>query len=173
MLRAPAALYTIPGTAVVLCTGRTRLQPQLLPWVLPDIKLKASTVVGRGEECPLRDPGSELRKGRNWRSRAKIIHGMGTKKSVAESRPFDPRGVTNRRHAYNNNNHFVVYPSKLSYYYSLRRRGGGSTGVVREPRHRPLFLVSYRTASTRGFPPPSQLVGALTHAVSDDRDLQW
>ena len=45
--------------------------------------------------------------------------------------------------------------------YSLRRRGGGSTGVVREPRHRPLFLVPYRTASTREFSPPSQLAGAL------------
>ena len=37
--------------------------------------------------------------------------------------------------------------------------GGGSTGVLREPRHRPLLLVSYRAARIREFPPPSRLAG--------------
>ena len=37
-----------------------------------------------------------------------------------------------------------------------------------------LLLVPYRTASTREPPPPAnQLAGALTHAVSADRDPQW
>ena len=36
---------------------------------------------------------------------------------------------------------------------------GGSTGAVREPRHRPLALVAYRTASTREFPPPADWSG--------------
>ena len=31
--------------------------------------------------------------------------------------------------------------------------GGGSTGVIQEPRHRPLLLVSYRTARIRELPP--------------------
>ena len=44
-------------------------------------------------------------------------------------------------------------------YYSLRRSEGGSTGVVRDPRHRPLTLVAYRTASTRKFPPPADWSG--------------
>ena len=33
-------------------------------------KVTACTVAGREEERPLRDPGSELRKGGSWRSRA-------------------------------------------------------------------------------------------------------
>ena len=33
--------------------------------------------------------------------------------------------------------------------------GGGSTAVIREPRHRPLLLVSYRTARIRELPPPA------------------
>ena len=69
---------------------------------------------------------------------------------------------------------FIRIPFELScYYYSLRRWGGGSTGVIREPRHRPLLLVLYRTAKIWEFPPPSGLAGALTHAVSGDRDPQW
>ena len=44
--------------------------------------------------------------------------------------------------------------------------GGGSTGVIREPRHRPLTLVAYRTASTRDFPPPQP-----TGRGSDKRSL--
>ena len=75
--------------------------------------------------------------------------------------------------------HFVVYPSNCHAIIILCDvpGGGGSTGgVVREPRHRPLTPVAYRTASsTREFPPaPSRLAGALTNAVSDDRDpQQW
>lgn len=38
--------------------------------------------------------------------------------------------------------------------------GGGSTGVIREPRHWPLLVISHHTASTREPPPPSQLAGA-------------
>ena len=49
------------------------------------------------------------------------------------------------------------------YYYSLRRRGGRPTGVVRKPRHWPLLLVSYRTASTREFPPPPANWPGLKH----------
>ena len=44
-------------------------------------------------------------------------------------------------------------------YYSLRRWGGGSTGVIQEPRHRPLLLVSYRTARIRELPPPADWSG--------------
>ena len=44
--------------------------------------------------------------------------------------------------------------------------------MVREPRYRPLLLVSYRSARIREFP-PSRLAGALTHAVSGDQDPQW
>ena len=54
---------------------------------------------------------------------------------------------------------FCCISFELSYYYSLRRAGGGSTGVVREPRHRPLALVAYRTASTREFPPRADWSG--------------
>ena len=61
----------------------------------------------------------------------------------------------------------------MLFLFSATSAGGGSTGVVREPRHRPLLLVPYRTASTRESSPPSQLTGALTHAVLDDRDPQW
>lgn len=45
------------------------------------------SVVGRGEECPLRDPGSELRKRGSWRNRANIalVHGMG-EKTISERR---------------------------------------------------------------------------------------
>ena len=43
-----------------------------------DIKLKARAVVGRGEEDPLCDPGSELLLGGNARGvGARIIDGMG------------------------------------------------------------------------------------------------
>ena len=48
---------------------------------------------------------------------------------------------------------------ELSCYYSLRRWGGSSTGVIREPRHRPLFLVSYRTARIWELPPPADCPG--------------
>ena len=56
--------------------------------------------------------------------------------------------------------------------------GRGSTGgMVREPRHRPLLLVSYHSwcqyPRVRECPPLSQLAGALAHPVSDDRDPQW
>ena len=37
--------------------------------------------------------------------------------------------------------------------------GGGSTGVIQEPRHRPLLLVSYRTARIRELPPPADWSG--------------
>ena len=37
--------------------------------------------------------------------------------------------------------------------------GGGSTGVIRETRHRPLLLVSYRTARIRELPPPADWPG--------------
>ena len=37
--------------------------------------------------------------------------------------------------------------------------GGGSTGVIQEPRHRPLLLVSYRTARIREPPPPADWSG--------------
>ena len=33
--------------------------------------------------------------------------------------------------------------------------GGGYTGMIHEPRHRPLLLVSYRTARIRELPPPA------------------
>ena len=64
---------------------------------------------------------------------------------------------------------------ELSYRYYLSAtsgEGGGSPPaylVGREPRHRPLLLVPYRTASTRAPPPPSRLSGALTHVVLNDR----
>ena len=52
--------------------------------------------------------------------------------------------------------------------------GGGSTGVVREPRHRPLPLVFLSHCQNPGFLPHSRLAGALTHVVSGDRDsLLW
>ena len=52
-------------------------------------------------------------------------------------------------------------------YYSLRRWGGGSTGVIREPRHWPLLLVSCRTARIREFPPPQPTGrGTNTHTQS-------
>ena len=60
---------------------------------------------------------------------------------------MDPEGITYES--------LCCTSFELSYYYSLRRWGGGSTGVVREPRHRPLLLVSYRTAGIRECPPPS------------------
>ena len=50
-------------------------------------------------------------------------------------------------------------------YYSLRRWGGGSTGVIQEPRHRPLLLVSYRTARIREFPPPPTGRGTNTRSL--------
>ena len=46
----------------------------------PAKKNKARTVVGREEECQLRDPGPEIRRGGSGRSRANIIYGMKLKK---------------------------------------------------------------------------------------------
>ena len=37
--------------------------------------------------------------------------------------------------------------------------GGASTAVIREPRHRPLLLVSYRTVRIRELPPPADWPG--------------
>ena len=42
----------------------TRVDEERKCWVLLAIKMKARTVVGRGEEGPLCDPGSELLLGR-------------------------------------------------------------------------------------------------------------
>ena len=53
---------------------------------------------------------------------------------------------------------FVVYPSNCHITIILCDTGG-STGVTREPRHRPLLLVSYRTAIIREFPPPADWPG--------------
>ena len=50
-------------------------------------------------------------------------------------------------------------------YYSLRRWGGGSTGVIQESRHRPLLLVSYRTARIRELPPPPTGRGTNTRSL--------
>ena len=68
---------------------------------------------------------------------------------------------------------FIVYPSNCHIIIILCDVGDGSTGTVLEPRHRPLHIVSYHDASTREFPLPSRLAGALTQAVLDDRDPQW
>ena len=43
--------------------------------------------------------------------------------------------------------------------------GGGSTGVIREPRHRPLLLVSYRTARIRELPPQPTGRGTNTRSL--------
>ena len=50
--------------------------------------------------------------------------------------------------------------------------GGGSAGVIREPRHPSLLLVSYRTARIRE-PPPQSTGRGTNNAVSGDRDPQW
>ena len=51
---------------------------------------------------------------------------------------------------------FVVYPSYCHVIIILCDVGGrGPTGVIREPRHRPLLLVSYRTARMRESPQPT------------------
>ena len=50
---------------------------------------------------------------------------------------------------------FDVYPSNCHFVIIICDLGGGSTGVVPEPRHRPLLFVSYRTARIREFPPPA------------------
>ena len=44
--------------------------------------LKACTVAGRGEECPLCDPESELRKGGSWTIGAKTMDGMEKKQRI-------------------------------------------------------------------------------------------
>ena len=54
---------------------------------------------------------------------------------------------------------FVVYPSNCHVVIILCDVGGGSTGVIREPRHRPLLLVSYRTARIRELPHPADWPG--------------
>ena len=54
---------------------------------------------------------------------------------------------------------FVVYPSNCHVAIILCDVGGGSTGVIQEPRHRPLLLVSYRTARIRELPPPADWPG--------------
>ena len=48
---------------------------------------------------------------------------------------------------------YVVHPSNSHIIIRRDVGGGGSTGVVREPRHRPLLFVSYRTARIRVSPP--------------------
>ena len=45
-----------------------------------DELVQSYTVVGTGEECPLCNPRSELRKGGSWRSRANITDGKKTQK---------------------------------------------------------------------------------------------
>ena len=59
---------------------------------------------------------------------------------------------------------------KLLLLFSATTSGerGGSTGVVRQPRNRPLLLVHRRTASVRK-PPPSRLAGALPSTRSFGR----
>ena len=47
--------------------------------VVPYFKTRRN-LMGKGEECPLCDPGSELRKAGTWRSRARIIDEMGKEK---------------------------------------------------------------------------------------------
>ena len=54
---------------------------------------------------------------------------------------------------------FVVYPSNCHVVIILCDVGGGVTGVIREPRHRPLLLVSYRTSRIRELPPPADWPG--------------
>ena len=61
---------------------------------------------------------------------------------------------------------FVAYPSNCHIITILCDVGGGSTGVVREPRHRPLPLVFLSHSQNPGFLPHSRLAGALTHVVS-------
>ena len=63
---------------------------------------------------------------------------------------------------------FLPLGKKISLLYILRivmlllfsaTMGRGCTGVIREPRHRPLLLVSYRTARIRELPPPADWPG--------------
>ena len=55
--------------------------------------------------------------------------------------------------------YFVLYHSNCHVVIILCDVGGGSTGVIEEPRHRPLLLVSYRTARIRELPPPADWPG--------------
>ena len=50
-------------------------------WIILAMKMKARTVVGRGEKGPLCDPGSDLLLGGRARVSARIINGMQKKKN--------------------------------------------------------------------------------------------
>ena len=51
--------------------------PAITALDLGDDRKRTGSGEGGGAQCPLRDPSSELQNRGNWRSRAKIIHGMG------------------------------------------------------------------------------------------------
>ena len=71
------------------------------------MKMKARTVVGRGEKSLLCDPGSELRLGGGEKRRAKTINGMEKKKEILT------RGLSEQQAVKNASACFVVWPAVL------------------------------------------------------------